>query len=397
MTDPLEQRLQQAATAASNRASPPPLLGLRHRSRRRRTAMIGAPLAVAGAVAAGAFGLQPQDRDRITTEPATGEDHDAVVTFTVQLTGTLAEPGASALQACTELPGVMPTGPLTYGRSGTATITVEGSSSIQTFDSCISDIAGYQVQRSDEIAAETAAARARWEAVGSSNYTYRLSHRCFCPVGEFDVTVTEGQAVSVTQRSGEDRRAPERFQLSIDDLFALIEQPPAGVSSVRAQYDARYGFPTRIDVDRDPQAIDDEYTYVIIAYQPATAAGQQAEPTWPPYGTQQIRIDARPSDPTPAVGDEVVVEVIVTGNADRDPFLQGPRVDDSDPGWIAGSCPAPAEGSPPPARPQTLRKTFRLTFDTPGRHEVAFRADSSCSYYHGDAEHVLVLDVQPGS
>lgn len=123
----------------------------------------------------------------------------------------------------------------------------------------------------------------------------------------------------------------------------------------------------------------------------------QPERTWPPYGTQQIRIDSRPSNPTPAVGEELVVEVTVTGNADREPFLQGPRIDNSGPGWIAGSCPAPAEGSPPPARPQTLRKTFRHTFDTPGRHELAFRADSSCSYYRGEAEHVLIVDVQPAS
>lgn len=134
---------------------------------------------------------------------------------------------------------------------------------------------------------------------------------------------------------------------------------------------------------------------------PAGPAGPASGPptgeaSWPAHGTQDIEIDVALSDPTPQVGEELVLQVTVTGQADRKPFLQGPRVDDSGPGWVVGSC-VSEPGSPPPARSQTLTRTFRHTFDSPGRHEVAFRADASCSYYYGEAERTVVVDVGPAA
>lgn len=122
-----------------------------------------------------------------------------------------------------------------------------------------------------------------------------------------------------------------------------------------------------------------------------------SEPAYPPYGSQDIVLTARVSDARPQVGQEITVEVVATGRAEHEPFLQGPRIDDSGPGWIAGSCAAPGDPSPPPAREQRVAKTVRHTFDEPGRHTMEFRADSACSYYRGSDQLTVVIDVQPAS
>jgi hypothetical protein len=67
---------------------------------------------------------------------------------------------------------------------------------------------------------------------------------------------------------------------------------------------------------------------------------------------------------------------------------------------VATSCvPRDSSYSPPPPRPQTLERTFRHTFTTPGRHEVRLEASEACSYYQGGDELILVLQVgeQPPS
>jgi len=137
------------------------------------------------------------------------------------------------------------------------------------------------------------------------------------------------------------------------------------------------------------------------ALAPAPARSEpQAEPappapSYPPYGNQDIVLTARVSDLRPQAGQEIVVEVVATGRAEHEPFLQGPRIDDSGSGWIAGSCAAPEDPSPPPARDQRVAKTVRHTFDEPGRHTMEFRADSACSYYRGSDQITVVIDVQP--
>lgn len=130
---------------------------------------------------------------------------------------------------------------------------------------------------------------------------------------------------------------------------------------------------------------------------PSTAGAEgrpssSAEPSYPPYGSQDIEIQAVAAEQA-VVGQEWVLEVTVTGFAEKQPFLQEPRYDGDGPGWVVGACARPVSSSPPPARAQTVRRTFRHTFDTPGRHEVLLRAESGCSYYRGMDELLLTVDV----
>ena len=131
---------------------------------------------------------------------------------------------------------------------------------------------------------------------------------------------------------------------------------------------------------------------------PSSSQRETARPSksYPPYGTQDIVVTAKTSDSSPQVGEEVIVDVLATGRAETPPFLQGPRVDDSGPGWVVSSCvaPGPDAESPPPARDQTVSKTVTYTFDTPGRHTLTFRADSACSYYRGSDELTVVFEVR---
>jgi hypothetical protein len=106
-------------------------------------------------------------------------------------------------------------------------------------------------------------ARARWQALGSSSYTYELTQGCFC--------VLAGRAILVTVENGTVANAEYvgtgdavehtliGYLPSIPDLFDLIEDAlNANAVSFAATYDELYGYPTRIEIDYSATAIDDE-------------------------------------------------------------------------------------------------------------------------------------------
>ena len=116
-------------------------------------------------------------------------------------------------------------------------------------------------------------------------------------------------------------------------------------------------------------------------------------PTYPPSGTQVVEITAQGQPDRPKVGQEWVLDVTVTGSADE-PFLQEPCYQGEPCMRVASSCvPREANYSPPPPKPSTVRRTYRHTFTTPGRHEVTLEASSRCSYYQGYDTLVLVVQV----
>lgn len=111
--------------------------------------------------------------------------------------------------------------------------------------------------------------RDRWRSAGSDDYSFTLRLQCYCPTfGDQRVTVVDDQVMRVEALGGDGSRPLERFELTIDDLFNLIEQPD-DAASVRAEYDSEYGYPTEIEVDPEANSIDDEYTYFVSDYTPA--------------------------------------------------------------------------------------------------------------------------------
>ncbi len=113
---------------------------------------------------------------------------------------------------------------------------------------------------------DLAHARAAWKAAHISNYEYGYNKYCACHKEnppETLVTVRDGKVVRVRHRPfGYDREveAPRglEYYWTVDGLFDLVAKALARKAEVRAEYDAKLGYPTRIYVDYDPKLIGDE-------------------------------------------------------------------------------------------------------------------------------------------
>jgi hypothetical protein len=128
---------------------------------------------------------------------------------------------------------------------------------------------------------EVEKARDKWQAANASHYQFELFISCFCVFNEdmpLLIEVKDGAVVSMEFKSGKeiDPQLLELFQRydTIDKLFDGIEsgfdfegddQGPA--DKVTVEYDATYGFPTKIDIDFIEQAADDELYLSISGFE----------------------------------------------------------------------------------------------------------------------------------
>ncbi len=112
--------------------------------------------------------------------------------------------------------------------------------------------------------------RAKWVSAGISHYRFDLTISCFCPFRDLmpvSVEVQNGQTVSMTDVNGQ--ALPADFNSTfeqagtIEGLFAIAEENLANADEVGVTYDAAYGFPASIVVDRIKLAMDDEISYYV--------------------------------------------------------------------------------------------------------------------------------------
>ena len=89
--------------------------------------------------------------------------------------------------------------------------------------------------------AQLEAAQARWESVGPTTYTLRLTRRGGLGTGDTWIWVREGVVDRVTDASG----LPEAVfpGWTIDDAFAVLQS--WGAERFEAEFDPSYGFPRR--------------------------------------------------------------------------------------------------------------------------------------------------------
>jgi len=124
-------------------------------------------------------------------------------------------------------------------------------------------------------------AREKWQDAAISHYRFNVHISCFCVFTEnmpLIVEVNDGEVVSMEYSTGNeiDPQLLELFDryVTIDRLFDGIEngfevagsdQGPA--DKVTVEYDATYGFPTKIDIDFVEDAIDDELYLAISGFE----------------------------------------------------------------------------------------------------------------------------------
>lgn len=112
-------------------------------------------------------------------------------------------------------------------------------------------------------------AKDRWEASGISDYEILMRRSCgeCLPEAATSVVVTvspAGRLVSRAENGALLDPALADLYPDVDGLFALIEDAlSGGVADVDVEYDSSLGYPRAISIDALPDAIDDEFGYVV--------------------------------------------------------------------------------------------------------------------------------------
>jgi len=115
----------------------------------------------------------------------------------------------------------------------------------------------------------------KWRDAGASHYRFSLFIGCFCPFSQdmpLIIEVENDQVVSLESQIGTtidpmNREKYERYA-TIDLIFAEVERSVNGeADEVTAAYDSKYGFPAQVTIDYIKNAVDDEVTLSISAFE----------------------------------------------------------------------------------------------------------------------------------
>jgi hypothetical protein len=106
----------------------------------------------------------------------------------------------------------------------------------------------------------------RWHANRPERYSFVFSRggmagTCTLAVSVQGSTVVRARAPRPCYGSLDAKHAP-----TIDDVFSQVRGAYRDGSKVTVTYDSRYGYPTRVDVDPQPNAIDDEWGFGISSF-----------------------------------------------------------------------------------------------------------------------------------
>ena len=120
-----------------------------------------------------------------------------------------------------------------------------------------------------DIRADLTKARATWQATRPSAYEFTIEVRCFClgitkTAPSFQVVGDESSPVRALASDS------ERFYSSyntIEKLFAAIEQSVSrGQYKSSVQFDEKFGFPAKADLDPRHEVIDEELYLRVIGF-----------------------------------------------------------------------------------------------------------------------------------
>jgi hypothetical protein len=131
--------------------------------------------------------------------------------------------------------------------TGVVILTGEGVSLAEAY-------AAFEQRRGNWQRDRTARAQALWESKGPSSYTMTMTRGCFCPSGDYRVTVVDGKVMHSVDKDGDDK--PQGAQ-TVDSIYRSLKTLKEPTYSLR--FDLVLGYPTVLSVDAIPNAIDDEY------------------------------------------------------------------------------------------------------------------------------------------
>jgi hypothetical protein len=116
---------------------------------------------------------------------------------------------------------------------------------------------------------------AKWQTASIAHYQYDLMIGCFCPFYQdmpLTIEVKDGQVVSITTTNGIllDASNPSySYYLkyaTIDLLFSELNSEMAKADETLVTYDAQYGFPAEVAIDRIELAMDDELSLLVTNF-----------------------------------------------------------------------------------------------------------------------------------
>ncbi len=113
-----------------------------------------------------------------------------------------------------------------------------------------------------------------WEELGISDYSFRFSRSCFCPIDllrPVEIVVRGDTIASVTDVESGEPVDPSNVQFyrTIDGLFALIGEAIAGKAQVLdATYDPDLHYPTDVYIDMSAQIADEEQGFTAAGLVP---------------------------------------------------------------------------------------------------------------------------------
>lgn len=111
-----------------------------------------------------------------------------------------------------------------------------------------------------------------WEEPASYTYTLTSSEGERALIGTFRITVRDGEVTKAVGHDDSARRVVRQQPDQVPTLGALLEELEQargdGAHTAKAWY-AADGHPTRVEIDWEENAIDDEVRYDITDYAPA--------------------------------------------------------------------------------------------------------------------------------
>lgn len=111
-----------------------------------------------------------------------------------------------------------------------------------------------------------------WEEPASYTYTLTSSEGERALIGTFRITVRDGEVTKAVGLDDSARRVVRQLPDQVPTLGALLEELERargdGADTAKAWY-AADGHPTRVEIDWEKNAIDDEVRYDITDYEPA--------------------------------------------------------------------------------------------------------------------------------